>query len=347
MSSRFRPTRPEDAGEISKFMQQVFGMPADSPGLNVLQMDWKYWREHPEWEGSRGYVMERDGHIIAHGSVVPLTCIWGDRRLKMVDLIDWAGSPAHPGAGITLLKRVSQLVEGVFIAGGTEAAQRVFVSLGFRESAAAAKYALPVRPLRRFVRDSEPLFKRAARLARNTHWTIAGLPATPAGWSARQLSPEEVGGTSFPKPHPRAEPAIFERRAAGIALLLECPITPSEFYLVEKDGQARGYFVLNLVQNQCRVGEAWVEPGGPEDWRALYVLAARQGRKHSQITEVVTAVTNDPAANQGLQQSGFRSRGWIPLRLLIPGGAYPAAVRYQLVDNDSAYMNHGSEVHWT
>ena len=322
-------------------------MSADAPGLNLLQMNWKYWREHPEWEGSRGYVMERDGQIIAHGSVVPLTCIWGDRRLKMVDVIDWAGSPAHPGAGITVLKRISQLVEGVFIAGGTEAAQKVFVSLGFKDSPAATQFALPLRPLRRFARESEPVLKRAARLARNAHWTIAGLAAAPAGWSAKRLTPEEVGRTSFPKPHPCAEPAIFERTAAGIALLLQCPITPSEFYLLEKDGEARGYFVLNLAANQCRVGEAWAEPGDIEHWRALYTLASRKGRDHSQITEIVTAVTNDAAAKQGLLQSGFRPRASIPLRLLIPGGGYPEAVRYQLVDNDSAFMNHGSEVHWT
>src|SRR6476646_7769479 len=188
MSSQFRPTWPEDAAAISRFMQNVFGMRPDHPGLDLQQMNWKYWRTHPEWEGSRGYVMERDGQIVAHGSVVPLTCMWDDRRLKMVDLIDWAAHPGNPGAGITILKRVAPMVDGVFIAGGTDAAQKVFASLGFRESISATKFALPRRPLRRFVRDAEPVLKRGARLVRNAQWMLKGWSAPPSGWSARRLA---------------------------------------------------------------------------------------------------------------------------------------------------------------
>ena len=71
MSSQFRPTRPEDGAAIAQFMQLVFGMKPDHPSFDAQQMRWKYWREHPEWEGSRGYVLEGDGQIVAHGSVVP------------------------------------------------------------------------------------------------------------------------------------------------------------------------------------------------------------------------------------------------------------------------------------
>ena len=347
MSSQFRPTRPEDAAAISQFMQRVFGMKPDHPGLDVQQMRWKYWREHPEWEGSRGYVLERDGQIVAHGSVVPLTCAWDGRRLKMVDLIDWAALPGNPGAGIALLKNVSKLVDGVFIAGGTEMAQKVFQSLGFRDCEPATPFALPLRPFARFLQDREPIWKRAARLARNAFWKAESLGLVQNGWTARRLAAADVARQQFPMPQARAQAAFFERTAAGISFLLDCPVTPAEFYLVAKDNSVAGYFVLTRAVTQCRIAEAWVEPGRPEDWQALYRLAVHRASQRPQVTEIVTMVTNDAAAREGLRQCGFRPRGQTPLRFSIPGGSYPRDIRYQMVDNDSAWLHDGTTSHRT
>jgi hypothetical protein len=347
MSSLFRPTRPEDAPAISLFMQEVFSMASTHPGLAVRHMHWKYWCDHPEWEGARGYVMERDQQIVAHGSVVPLTCVWEDRRFKMVDLIDWAARPGNPGAGITLLKRVSQMVDGVFIAGGTAAAQKVFDSLGFREITKASVFALPLAPLARFLREPQLSWRGPARLARNAVWLMRGSTTPPKGWSARRLSKEGVTNATFPTPHPRAQAAVFERTPASIAHLLECPAAPAQFYLIERDGSTRGYFVLTQAIAQCRIAEAWVEPGNAEDWPALYSLAAHEAARRPGTMEIVTMVTNDGAAQEGLRRSGFRARGHIPLRFSIKGGSYPGDIRYQMVDNDNAWLHDGTTGYWT
>lgn len=341
MSSQFRSTRPEDAAAISRFMQFVFGMTPGHPGLEPRQMEWKYWRPHPDWEGSRGYVVERDGEIVAHGSVVPLTCLWGDRRLKMLDLIDWAGHPEHPGAGMALLKRASQLVDGVFIAGGTEQARKVFKGLGFREYPSAVKYAIPVHPFARLFEGREAAWKRTARLVRNATWrSKAGR--LPAGWSARRAAP-----TDSPFPRPGAEAAVFERTRERVGYLLECPITAVEFYLVEKDRSVRGYFVLSLAVAQCRIAEAWVEPGASKDWSVLYALAIREAERHAQVRELVTVATGDAAARAGLSHAGFRVRGELPLCCQIRAGSYPASIRYQMVDNDNAWQHDGSSYFWS
>jgi hypothetical protein len=347
MSSQFRPTRPEDAPAISLFMQEVFGMAPTHPGLNARQMHWKYWRDHPEWDGVRGYVMERDRQIVAHGSVVPLNCAWQGRRLKMVDLIDWAAKPANPGAGITLLKRVSQMVDGVFIAGGTSAAQKVFDSLGFREITKATVFALPLAPLSRFLSEPELSWKGPARVARNSIWRMRASTTPPKGWTARRLSPEGVTKAGYPTPHARAQAAVFERSPAAIAHLLDCPAAPAEFYLVEKNGSICGYFVITHAIAQCRIVEAWVEPGSVEDWQALYSLAARQATRSAQTMEIITMVTNDDAAQEGLRRSGFRACGQSPLRFSLRGGTYPEDIRYQMVDNDNAWLHDGTTGYWT
>lgn len=339
MSSQFRPTRPDDAGGIVEFMQRVFGMHRDHPSFRPDQMHWKYWREHPDWQGSRGYLLERDGHIAAHGSVVPLTCLWGVRRLKMADVIDWAALPGNPGAGIALLKNIGKLVDGIFIAGGTEAAQKVFQSLGFRDCEPAETFALPLRPVARFIEDSEPMWKRAARLARNSIWAAQSPGFTSSNWTARKIAPDEH---PFPTPTPRAQEAVFERTPEAIALLLDCPAAPGEFYLLEKGNGSAGYFILTQAVSQCRIADSWVEPGRPEDWRALYRLAVAAARKHPNSTEIVTIVSNDEAAREGLLQAGFRHRGTGSLRVFIPGGECPRNMRYQMMDNDNAWLHDGT-----
>jgi hypothetical protein len=292
-------------------------------------------------------MMERDQRIVAHGAVVPLTCVWEGRRLKMVDVIDWAARPANPGAGITLLKRISKMVDGVFIAGGTAAAQKVFGSLGFREGAKATVFALPLRPLTRFLREPELSWKWPARWARNTMWRMRAATSPPAGWTARRLAPEVVAESRFPTPHPRAQAAVFERTPPAIAFLLDCPAAPAEFYLVEKNSAACGYFVLTQAVAQFRIAEAWVEPGTAEDWRALYALAIREATRRRQCTEMLTMISNDAAAQQGLRKSGFRPCGQIPLRFSLSDGSYPEDIRYQMVDNDNAWLHDGSTGYWT
>jgi hypothetical protein len=346
MSSVFRRSSPADAGAISSLMQQVFGMRADHPAFHPEQMDWKYWRDHPEWDGSRGFVVERDGAILAHGSVIPLQCAWAGRRIKVVELIDWVAQPKATGAGITLLKKVAETAGGMFIAGGTEMTQKILPSLGFRESARATRFALPLRPLARLRAESVSSWKPLARFARNTLWKTRAA-ATPApGWDTRRILSSDLANLQFPTPHATARIAVFERTAPGLAYFLECPVTPAEFHLVEEHGVMRGYFILTMAFAQCRIADAWVETDRSEDWAVLYRMAARAAKAHPDAAEVVT-VTGDQTAAQMLAAVGFVPRGQVALRFWIPKTDPPAEVRYQMLDNDAAYLHDGSVVFWT
>jgi hypothetical protein len=341
MSSRFRATTPADAAAIAQLMRQAFDMPADHPGLSPAQLHWKYWRKHPDWEGSRGYVMERDGVLIAHGSVVPLTLAWRDRRLRIVHLIDWAAQKDATGAGIALMKRAGQLVDGVFAAGGSEMTEKILPALGFRDSGQAIRFALPLRPLARFRGDSLNSWKPAARFARNLLWKLRAHPRVPHAWTARRVLPEDIGRVSFPMPQPCAGTALFERTFQEVRFLIECPAAPMELYLAERDGEACGYFVLALIGAQCRLVESWTS----QDWRALYALAINEALAHPGIQEIATAVSA-PAEIEALQQTGFHPCGQLSLRFWLPDKTSPDHLRYQLTDGDLAYLNDGSRTFW-
>jgi hypothetical protein len=347
MSSQFRTTRPDDAAAVKAFLRSVFGMDASHPVVNPEQMQWKYWQDHPDWEGSRGFVMEREQEIIAHGSIIPLPCLWLDRRLRIVNLIDWAARPDSTGAGMALLKKIAQMVDGVFVAGGSEMTQKILPALGFKESVKAMQFARPIRPLRRLLTGSDRSWRSVARFSRNTMWELKAPAKHLAGWTAQRLNPDKPDGANLPWPHPTAEAsAVFERSEQALAYFLKCPAAPADMYQVKKHGAVSGYFVLTRALAQCRIADAWLESDDPSDWAALYQLAVQCGKASTQVAEIATVATTKFAI-QALQQTGFHERGQVALRFLLRGGSSPPQdIRYQLIDGDGAYLHDGRESFW-
>jgi hypothetical protein len=349
MSSQFRRTNPGDAPAVASFLTQVFSMNAGNPVIEPAHMNWKYWHDHPDWNGTRGFVMQRGEDIIAHGSVIPIPCLWQDRRLNIVNLIDWAARPDSPGAGISLLKRVAQLVDGVFVAGGSEMTQKILPALGFKESVNATQFARPLRPVKRLRAESNWSWRSGARFARNIAWMIKGTGSVHArDWSSRRLLAADVIGAKFPTPCPSVQAsAVFERTGRAMAYFLDCPATPVEFHLVERSGSSiTGYFVLTFPPGQCRIADAWVDSNRPEDWADLYQLAVQQGREHADAAEIVTVATT-AVASGALQQTGFHERGRVVLRFLLRGGGDPPPdIRYQLMDGDGAFLHNGRPSFW-
>ena len=93
-------------------------------------MRWKFWEEWPDWPESRGYVLTREDEIVAHGAVVPLTCLWEDRKLKVIRLIDWAAEAKSVGSGVALMKLIGPMSDAVMAVGGTEMTLKIFRALG-------------------------------------------------------------------------------------------------------------------------------------------------------------------------------------------------------------------------
>ena len=316
-------------------------MPRNHLGLGVEQMYWKYWRERPDWSGSRGFVMERSGAVVAHGAVIPLICEWKNRQMRLAYLIDWAAQRDCAGAGVTLLKRVGQMVEGIFTVGGSESTRKILPSLGFKAIGTATRFILPLRVLARLP-DSFRGSRSAARFARNLLLSARrGRPAAiPPGWNARRVVLKELGAVRFPTPRAHGTRAVFMRSPAAIGDLLECPSAPAELYVVEQETRARGYFLLTMAGRQCRIAEAWVETDQIRDWQALFTLAVREAKAHLQIAELVAVASTDTEA-QALRKAGVPACGQFPMRLWIRNREAPETIRYQMVDSDAAYLHDG------
>ncbi len=107
MKAEFRATTPADAGAIAAFLGRVFEAREGEPIIDPGMMQWKYWRERPGWQGSRSFVLERGGSIVAHGAAWPARILSAE-EIPCFFLIDWAASSDFPGAGVSIMTQYGE-----------------------------------------------------------------------------------------------------------------------------------------------------------------------------------------------------------------------------------------------
>src|SRR5215471_6483836 len=205
MSTTFRPTTPDDRQALTRLLVDVFGSPLDSSLLDPAMMSWKYWDVRPDYTETRSYVLESDGEFIGHVGLWPLEYA----GVHGVHMIDWAASRNSPGAGISMVQRVSRMFEFIVAIGGSETTRKVLPAFGFKEVAQSWEAARPLRALRQILTHQSRNWKLAARLVRNAWWAAAPALHAPEDWHIQTLAPAAAG--CLPAPHGFTHsPAFFE-----------------------------------------------------------------------------------------------------------------------------------------
>jgi len=321
-------------------------MAPENPTIEPRHMCWKYWDEWSDWPGSRGYVLTKNGEIVAHGAVVPLTCRWEDRQIKVVRVIDWSADAQTIGAGVNLMKRIGRMADAVMAVGGTDMTLKIFPALGAKQFGKVHLYVRPLRPLRRIATENKADWRVGARVARSLLWSMQAPSAVPAAWVARRIALDQLL-MAFPKPTPTSGTAVFERSTASLSYYLRCPSVPFELYSVEKAQTPRGYFLLATVGRQVRLVESWLDSTDVEDWRALNLLAVQQARRHSDAVELAT-MSSDAFTRSTLESCGFHHRGSLEVQLFDSSkrGLPQGDLRVQMMEGDSSYLNDGSGILW-
>ncbi len=184
-------------------------------------MEWKYWREISDWPGSRGYVLETEGRIIAHGAAWPSAISAGD-RIPCFGLIDWAADPGAVGAGVELMKRMARLVPVVQVVGGGDMTRKMLGPMGFRPRNEVRVFVCPLRPVRQLL-TSDRNWKSLVRLIRNSIWSGAASKQPSPGWTAREIEPRDLATAGVPWPSSTGQTLVFERNPSMFSYLAECP----------------------------------------------------------------------------------------------------------------------------
>lgn len=348
MRSSIRPTTPADAIALGALMAEAGLQPNSEPA----HLEWKYWRARADRPDQRSFVMVRGDEILAHAAVVPGVCLSGAassfaQRVRTLHLIDWAARPSATGAGVSLMKHVAQGTDALLAIGGSAQTLQLLPHLGFRRVGAATCYVRPLHPLRLLGRSQHPAVKILPRLARSMYWKLRAPSRGRDGWQVRQIGAGELLRLAAVVPVPRPGVSVFERGDELFRYTLECPITDMSLHVLERDGNARGYFLLAYAFRQVRLADCWMSSEDPADWRSLVQCAVATAAGHPRAAELA-AWASDTALSQRLLECGFHVRDELPLQILAPrnGELTDAELRVQMLDNDAAYRHLGRNELW-
>lgn len=309
MTTVFRATTSADEAALIGLLQRAF---PEGPGgaFEPRLMRWKYWEPREGWAEPRSYVLEREGRLVAHAGLWPVT-VPGERGIHM---IDWASDPQAPGAGVSILQRLTRMFSFVYSIGGSEMTLEILPKVGFQRVAEAVTWARPIRPWRHALRHQSKDLRLGARLARNVWWSKSPGGKTPAGWEAKPLD-EPV-------------PPYFR-------YLQRCPGVDCRVFGMFEQGRPAGYFALSVVQGQARI----VRMGSNHEMalRLAQAVALRE-TDACEITARGVSEWDGPA-----RAAGMRARGREPVLFYRKTGV-PARLPlgFELGDNDAAFLSDGA-----
>jgi hypothetical protein len=319
MSSVFRPTVPADQARIVSLAGQAFGVTPEARFLDPALLDWKYWQPRPDYPGPRGYVIERDGAFTAHAGVWPVE-IEGARGVHM---IDWMSSPHAPGAGVSILQKLTRIFDFVIAIGGSAMTQEILPRFGFARVDEACLWARPLRPLRQILHHQTRSWKLPARYLRNSMWAHFPRRAVAEGWRAE----------------PAADGWWGERGAAFFQYLDACPAARCLTFRITRDGAPAGCFALSLVGMQARLAGVWLEEETTAHWQSALTLAQEAALRHTDACEITARLL---ACRSEAAAAGMRMRGSVPVYFRAARGAgVPRSLSFQFADNDEVFLDSG------
>jgi hypothetical protein len=332
MTSIYRPSTIEDAPHIIELLTRVFGTGPDAPFVNPALLRWKYWEPRADCSEPRSYVIEKAGQIVAHAGLWPVTVSKGAERRRGVHMIDWAADSQMPGAGVSLLQRLTKSYDFVYSIGGSEMTETILPRFGFRVAAAASTFARPLRPWRQALHHQHRDARLPLRLARNLWWSKAPVRARMERWAACEIAADDSGGLAA---------MAGEREGTFLRYLEQCPMIRLFRFQVREDHRPAGFFVLAAGRRQTRLAAAYLEVPTPEGWRAVHQLAQDAARRHTGTAELAGRTADETSALAAVQ-AGMRLRGQTRVFLFSKGphGERPP-LDFQMWDSDSVFLDRG------
>jgi hypothetical protein len=343
MKATFRATNPADRMQVSNLLAQAFdGHPAASL-VDPATMAWKYWDARGDWPEPRSYVLERDGRLVAHAGIWPVS-VEGENAVRGVQMIDWCAARDSPGAGVALVQKFAAMFDFVYSIGGSDMTRKVLPACGFTEVTHAWTGARPLRPFRQMLSHQAVNWKLVPRFVRN--WVWASLPATRSnlGWQTVAIQPSDPPSGLIPV----SQPCFSVRPPAFFEYLLRCPSISYRLHGISNQHGLEGYFALGVLRGQARIGGVWLRRPCEEHWRLAYGLAQEAALRLEGAYEIVATGSMGPSG-QAAVQAGLRIMRDTPVFLLNKKGklALPRDFQFQMSDDDGAFLDLGRASYYT
>ena len=335
MASTFRATSETDLPAVRASLKRFFGMPDEMPFIDPAHLYWKYVEPRPDWEGSRSYVLDREGDIVAHGCAWPFRLLANGEEIPGFHLIDWGADRSVSGAGVSLLRKMLKLGEVVCSFSGSAETQQILPSFGFEPANTMQTFVRPLRPLRQMFSHQSRNVKLPARIVRNLLWRYSPAITRPHGWSAKE-SEAAIAGLL---PSTADNRLVCARSVELFEYLAACKSASFRCFTMFHHSTPTGYFVLSEVPGQVRIADLWITPERTADCSTAYMLASATALAVSPAAELVAA-SAWPVAQRAIQQAGFRLRESTPVMVYSKSPALGPKCIYdfQMIDSDAAFL---------
>lgn len=337
MSGTFRATEPNDLPALSKFLVRAFEFEPTDFHFNPRLLEWKYLYPRANWQGSRSYIFERDGNIVAHGGVCPVSFrLPSGEVVSSHVIVDWAADSTTPGLGVMMYRKLMQTASTSFAIGGAPLTREILPRIGFRHIADAPTYAAWLRPWQEFQ-------KRRPRTGRSLLRLLHGLSHPVRIGTARNQPLEFVPVKHFddsiqPVLNGSRPWTFCQRTVADLNYLLQCPHLKVSAFMLMRDGLIRGYFIVARAGWEGRILDIAVDSNDVNDWSDAYAAVTKAALLDPEICRIRTLATV-PFLHQALQSSGYWRQYEDPIVLYDPKGALVNALplSFQYGDGDWGY----------
>jgi hypothetical protein len=337
MMATIRASEHQDLPALAKFLVRVYQFDPSDHHADTRLLQWKYLYPRPGWDGSRSYVLEKDGGIVAHGGVCPVTFrLPTGGAVSSLTIMDWAADPSSPGVGVMLYRKLMEMAPTSFVIGGAPATRLMVPRIGFRYAGEALTYTAWVRPWREFRlrprtgRSVLRLLHGLTHPARNRRRASAGWDFVPVDQFDDSLLPvlnNTKRGWTF-----------CQRTLADLNHLLKCPHLEMHGFLLRRQGQLMGYFILGRAEWEARLLDLVVDSSDANDWNLACATVTKASQLDPEVCRI-RALASFPILSQALARNGYWCQYREPIVIHDPTNALDRAfpVSFQLADGDSGY----------
>jgi hypothetical protein len=337
MIAAIRPTEAKDLRALAQFLARVYKFESSDSHANPRVLEWKYLYPRAGWQGGRSYLLERGGNIVAHAGVCPASFrLPTGQTVGSLEIVDWAADPSSPGVGIAIYRELMKMAPTTFVIGGAPATRQMVPRIGFRVLGEALTYTAWLRPWREF-RTRPRTVRSVLRLLHGMTHPVAIRSRPSAQWAFSPVN--EFDDSLQPVLNGVKRTWTFgQRTVADLNYLLQCPHLKMQGFLLWRQGQLVGYFILGRAGWEARLLDLVVDSADASDWNLACESISSAAQLDSEVCRI-RALTSFPMLTQALAWNGYWCQCKEPIALYDPTDALERAfpVSFQLFDGDSGY----------
>jgi hypothetical protein len=341
MNAAIRATQSNDLPALAEFLVRVYQFDSSDYHADPQFLEWKYLYPRDNWQGSRSYVLEKNGQTIAHCGICPVIFHLPDgTTVNSLTLTDWAADRAVPGAGVMLYRKIMAMAPTAFVIGGGSVTRLIVPRIGFRPAGEALTYAAWLRPWREF-RTRPSTARSLFRLLHGvTHPTRDRGPAD-EGWEFFPVDQFDDSLAPILR-DTRLTWTFCERTVAGLNYVLKCPCLKMQGYLLRCQGQLMGYFIIGTGTGnanwEARLLDLMVNSAEADDWSSGCATVTKAALLDPEVSRI-RALATFPILAQALTWNGYWRQYQEPIVIHDPTNVLDHAfpVSFQLIDGDSGF----------